>query len=200
MTHPGDFGGGEAIFPFATLVLVDMRADHLKTSPLPSCIAGSSAAVVSNCREALRFARAAGRPVAFVRGSGKAVGAEGGDWIDGFAPLRLEAVFDRKSPSCYSSLCFADAVSENGGAALIAGFLGAGGMLACGLDAMVAGQRVGFLIDAVCDQHADQAFGADAVRLHQALAKIGVGLTTTFAWMRMAGRLPPFHHGWEGRA
>lgn len=200
MSCEPDLHGGEAIFPFATLVLVDMRHNHCGSSPCPLIGDAVAASVLENCRIALRFARRSRWQVAFVCGSCGLAASDTRPWIDGLEPHRLDALFDRRSVSCYSSPLFASAMADNGGAILVAGFLGTGGMLATAMDAALAGHRIGFLSDAVRDPVVETAFGPEAVRLHRMLAGIGAGLTTTLAWTRSVERFPFRHDGRQGWA
>ena len=105
-------------FPFATLVLVDMKKKVL--SAAQGLGHPDVAGILTNCRAALAYARRIGLPLAFVR-SGGGNCDEAGDWINGFEPQRSEALFDRRSSSCYSSPYFKEGMRESGGVVVIAG-------------------------------------------------------------------------------
>lgn len=177
------------VFPLATLVLADMRKANLSSAH--GLQRSAAAGILYNCRAALAFARKIGWPVAFVSGSGEAAKTpSSNEWIKGFEPQRMDALFERRSMSCYSSPYFAEGVWGNGGAAVLAGFLGRGGCLSTAADALFAGHGVTFLSDATMDGVSDRAFDESAIRLLRAFTKFDIRVLPTSAWMRTVERFP----------
>ncbi len=134
----------------STLVLVDMHAD-------PSALEGEPCSAelleaIGNCRTALRHARALGLPVAFTRQLNlpKTLWATPNcpHWIKGFEPTRVDMVFDRQMPSCYSSMEFAEMADRMEGSYVIAGLFGEGACLSTAIDAFHRDHRITFLADA----------------------------------------------------
>lgn len=182
MTCEPNIGFGHA-FPLATLVLVDMCKANLTSAQGLQRSAASG--ILLGCRAALAFARKIGCPVAFVSGSGH--GTDDGipsPWIKGFVPERMDALFQRRTVSCYSSPYFADAMRETAGAIVLAGFLGQGGCLATGADALLAGHRLTCLSDATLDDVSDRVFDDTAIRLLRAFTTFDIRVLSTSAWMR----------------
>jgi nicotinamidase-related amidase len=176
-------------FPLATLVLVDMRRENLSSTH--GFRRSVAAGVLSNCRAALAFARRMEWPVAFVSGSGDAADpCQSSALIKGFEPQRLDALFDRRSVSCYSGPYFEEGIQQSGGAAVLAGFLGRGGCLSTGADALLAGHRVTFLSDATMDDLSDRAFNASVVHLLRAFTNFDVRVLSTSAWIRSVEEFP----------
>lgn len=173
----------------ATLVLVDMRRSHL--AGMEGLRGSPKATVLANCRLALRAARQCGWNVAFVRGDGSEAGyGTTGDWIKGFEPERQDAIFDRRNLSCYSSPYFAEAIDTNGGAAVLAGFFGAGACLATSVDAIRARQGLTFLSDATEDNVAKGFLSGNAVQLLQHFTRLDIATQACAAWVRDLVRGP----------
>lgn len=176
------------VFPLATLVLVDMRKANLSSAQ--GLQHSAAAGILHNCRASLAFARKIGWPVAFVAGSGVVADASSNEWIKGFEPQRMDALFERRSMSCYSSPYFAEGVWGNGGAVVFAGFLGRGGCLSTAADALFAGHGVTFLSDATMDGVSDRAFDESAIRLLRAFTKFDIRVLPTSAWMKTVEQVP----------
>ncbi|MDE2135338.1 MAG: isochorismatase family protein [Alphaproteobacteria bacterium] len=176
-------------FPLATLVLVDMRkANLLSTQGLTHA---EMAGILTNCRGALAYARKMGFPIAFVRGAGDSRATnQSNEWIKGFEPQRLDAIFDRRGASCYSSPYFADGMRETGGAVVLAGFLGRGGCLSTGADALLAGNHITFLSDATKDDVSDRALNESAIGLLRAFTSFDIRVLSTGAWIRSVEEFP----------
>lgn len=176
-------------FPLATLVLVDMRKANLSSTQ--SFSHAKIAGILTNCRVALAYARKMGFPVAFVRGASDTRSADQSkEWIKGFEPQRLDALFDRRGASCYSSPYFEEGMREGGGAVVLAGFLGHGGCLSTGADALLAGHSVTFLSDATLDDVSDRAFDETAIRLLRAFTTFDIAMLTTSAWIKTVEQYP----------
>ncbi len=136
------------------------------------------AGILIHCRAALRHARATGMAVAFVRDK-NAAGREP-DWLGGFEPTRDDMIFERWSPSCYSSRYFGE-MAQARGLLVIAGFLGSGGGLSTAADAEKNGNRIIFLRDAVLDE-ASGRFPPSLASL-EAFARLDVHLVETRQWI-----------------
>src|SRR5437879_3365201 len=91
------------------LVLVDMQQEYIAGSRLMALPHATEA--LANCRAALNHARSKGFPVAFIRQFSRSAyfnpATAFSNWISGFEPTGADMVFERESPSCYSSTPFA---------------------------------------------------------------------------------------------
>jgi nicotinamidase-related amidase len=177
-----------------TLVLVDMHRSYLTGSDgLRRCPVAS---IIANCRLALSAARRSAWHVAFVCGDGANTPRCQG-WLRGFEPQRSDAIFDRRSPSCYSSPYFSGAVDSNGSAIVIAGFLGEGGCLSTAADAIMAGHGITFLTDAIKDHTSVGLFGGSAIQLLRNFTTLDIAALPSADWSRQVA-VPPDQPG-DGR-
>ena len=87
------------------VVFVDMQQEYLANPRLPAISEVDHA--LDNCRKVLVHSRRIGLPVAFIRMLNESGFFNRATpfvrWIEGFEPYRNEMVFDRASPSRYSS-------------------------------------------------------------------------------------------------
>jgi nicotinamidase-related amidase len=132
-----------------TLVLVDMQEEYLATSR--ALAIPNVEAALANCRDALAHARLMGIPVAYTRWLGSTFfnpATRFSGWIKGFEPHGSDSIFERKQPSCYTSRHFAEAMTNNSGNFVIAGFAGEAACLSTAIEAFHRGHRVTYLADA----------------------------------------------------
>jgi nicotinamidase-related amidase len=172
-----------------TLVLIDLHHDVLigETEPAPLC-----SEAISNCRAALRHARACGIPVAFTRQVVPPVTMVTSPaypkWIEGFEPNRWDMIFDRQRPSCYTSAEFSEVAEELGGNYVMAGRFGELSCLSTAVEALHRDHHPAVLTDALmCLPEGKLSAGV----MQQAAASIlshYVGTTTTQAWIRATSR------------
>jgi len=151
------------------LVLVDMHdeaADGARNS-------AEWRQALANCRAALDHARSRGFPVAFTRQIAAAAtlwdAPNYPQWLSGFAPTRVDMVFDRQMPSCYASREFAEMADRIGGQYVIAGLFGEGACLSTAIDAFHREHRITFLADASASR-ARKDVSADT--MHKAVSGI----------------------------
>jgi len=153
------------------VVLVDMQQEYL-AAPRMLAIPDIDVAL-ANCQRILDHCRKVGLPVAFLRFFGDSAffnrASPFGRWIEGFEPQRNEMIFERSSPSCYSSEPFAALMSQSSGGLVLAGFAGESACLSTMVDAYHRRHKVAFLCDASAS-HALDDVPADEV--HRAVSKI----------------------------
>ena len=153
------------------VVFVDMQQEYL-AKPRLFAIAEIDPAL-DNCRKVLDHSRRIGLPVAFIRMFNESAFFNRATpfvrWIEGFEPGRNEMVFERKSPSCYSSEPFTALVSQSRGGIVLAGFAGESACLSTLIDALHRNHKVTYLCDASAS-HALDELSADEV--HRAVSKI----------------------------
>lgn len=170
----------EGTLPISTLVLVDMCKANLPRG-LRRSPAGT---VVQNCRRALSVARFFGWRVAHVRSTNVLeLGASAS--ISGFEPDRLDAKFERRALSCYSSPYFQSVMRETAGSFVLAGFLGEGGALATVADSIQYGDNVTLLADASLDDASSRAFTGQVLSLLATHTALGFNVVSTSGWLRM---------------
>ena len=153
------------------VVFVDMQQEYLAK---PRLLAISEIdRALDNCRKVLDHSRKIGLPVAFIRMFSEAAFFNRATpfvgWIEGFEPYRNEMVFERSSPSCYSSEPFTALASQSRGGIVLAGFAGESACLSTLIDAFHRNQKVTFLCDASAS-HALDEIAADEI--HRAVCKI----------------------------
>ena len=128
---------------------------------------------LDNCRKVPDHSRRIGLPVAFIRMFSEAAFFNRATpfvgWIEGFEPYRNEMVFERSSPSCYSSEPFTALASQSRGGIVLAGFAGESACLSTLIDAFHRNHRVTYLCDASAS-HALEDVPADEI--HRAVSKI----------------------------
>ena len=154
-----------------TLVLVDLQREYV-ASPRGLAIPSVRSAL-RNCRELLACARKIGLPIAHVRMSGSPAffnaATPYGDWIEGFAPLGAEMVFERVRPSCYSSERFAQVMGCGEASLVLAGFAGETACIATIIEAFHRGHSITYLSDA-SGSHPLEGF--NATQSHQMVARL----------------------------
>lgn len=153
------------------VVLVDMQQEYLAKPRLPAISEIDRA--LDNCRRVLDHSRRVGLPVAFMRMINESAFFNRATpfvrWIDGFEPYRNEMVFERSSPSCYSSQPFAALVNQSRGGIVLVGFAGESACLSTLIDAFHRNHKVTYLCDASAS-HALDDMSADDV--HRAVSRI----------------------------
>jgi nicotinamidase-related amidase len=153
------------------VVFVDMQQEYLAK---PRLLAISEIdRALDNCRRVLDHSRRLGLPVAFVRMFNESAFFNRATpfvrWIEGFEPCRNEMVFERSSPSCYSSEPFTALVNQSRGGIVLAGFAGESACLSTLIDAFHRNHKVSYLSDASAS-HALEDVSADEI--HRAVSKI----------------------------
>lgn len=153
------------------VVFVDMQQEYL-AKPRLLAIAEIDRAL-DNCRRVLDHSRRVGLPVAFIRMVNEAAFFNRATpfvrWIEGFEPYRNEMVFERSSPSCYSSEPFTALVNQSRGGIVLVGFAGESACLSTLIDAFHRNHKVAYLWDASAS-HALDDMSADDV--HRAVSRI----------------------------
>jgi nicotinamidase-related amidase len=153
------------------VVFVDMQQEYLAKPRLLAIPEIDRA--LDNCRKVLDHSRRVGLPVAFIRMLSESAFFNRATpfvrWIEGFEPHRNEMVFERGSPSCYSSEPFNALVSQSRGGIVLAGFAGESACLSTLVDAFHRNHQVTFLSDASAS-HALGDMPADEV--HRAVSRI----------------------------
>jgi nicotinamidase-related amidase len=148
-----------------------MQQEYL-AKPRLFAISGIDRAL-DNCRKVLDHSRRLGLPVAFIRMLSESAFFNRATpfvrWIEGFEPCRNEMVFERSSPSCYSSEAFNALVSQCRGGIVLAGFAGESACLSTLIDAFHRNHKVTYLSDASAS-HALEDVSADEI--HRAVSKI----------------------------
>jgi nicotinamidase-related amidase len=154
-----------------TVVFVDMQQEYVATPRLLAI--PDIDPVLANCRRILDHSRSMGLPIAFVRLLDDSAFFNRATpfvrFIEGFEPHRNEMIFERSSPSCYSSELFASLMNQNRGGIVLAGFAGESACLSTLIDAYHRGHKVAYLADASAS-HALDDMTADEV--HRAISKI----------------------------
>ncbi|THD75388.1 MAG: isochorismatase family protein [Bradyrhizobium sp.] len=153
------------------VVFVDMQQEYL-AKPRLFAISEIDCAL-DNCRKVLDHSRRMGLPVAFIRMLSQSAFFNRATpfvrWIESFEPCRNEMVFERSSPSCYSSEPFNALVSQCCGGIVLAGFAGESACLSTLIDAFHRNHKVTYLSDASAS-HALEDVSADEI--HRAVSKI----------------------------
>jgi nicotinamidase-related amidase len=154
-----------------TVVFVDLQQEYIAT-PRLLAIPGIEVAL-ANCRRVLDHARKMGLPIAFTRLLDDSAFFNRAtpfvQWIEGFEPQRNEMIFERSSPSCFSSELFASLMNQNRGGIVLAGFAGESACLSTLVDAYHRGHSIAYLADASAS-HALDDMTADEV--HRAVSKV----------------------------
>jgi nicotinamidase-related amidase len=153
------------------VVFVDMQQEYLAQPRLFALPRIDRA--LDNCRKVLDHSRKIGLPVAFIRMLNESAffnrATPFARWIEGFEPCRNEMVFERSSPSCYSSEPFAAMVNQSRGGIVLAGFAGESACLSTLIDAFHRNHKATYLCDASAS-HALEEMSADEI--HRAVSKI----------------------------
>ena len=153
------------------VVFVDMQQEYLAQ---PRLLAISEIdRALDNCRRVLEHSRQVGLPVAFIRMVNESAFFNRATpfvrWIEGFEPYRNEMVFERGSPSCYSSEPFTALVNQSRGGIVLVGFAGESACLSTMIDAFHRNHKVAYLCDASAS-HALDDMSADDI--HRAVSRI----------------------------
>ena len=153
------------------VVFVDMQQEYLAQ---PRLLAISEIdRALDNCRRVLDHSRQVGLPVAFIRMVNESAFFNRATpfvrWIEGFEPYRNEMVFERGSPSCYSSEPFTALVNQSRGGIVLVGFAGESACLSTMIDAFHRNHKVAYLCDASAS-HALDDMSADDI--HRAVSRI----------------------------
>ena len=153
------------------VVFVDMQQEYLAQ---PRLLAISEIdGALDNCRRVLDHSRQVGLPVAFIRMVNESAFFNRATpfvrWIEGFEPYRNEMVFERGSPSCYSSEPFTALVNQCRGGIVLVGFAGESACLSTMIDAFHRNHKVAYLCDASAS-HALDDMSADDI--HRAVSRI----------------------------
>ncbi|HYJ18476.1 MAG TPA: isochorismatase family protein [Burkholderiales bacterium] len=153
------------------VVFVDMQQEYLAQ---PRLLAISEIdGALDNCRRVLDHSRQVGLPVAFIRMVNESAFFNRATpfvrWIEGFEPYRNEMVFERGSPSCYSSEPFTALVNQSRGGIVLAGFAGESACLSTMIEAFHRNHKVAYLCDASAS-HALDDMSADDI--HRAVSRI----------------------------
>jgi nicotinamidase-related amidase len=153
------------------VLFVDMQQEYLAQ---PRLLAISEIdRALDNCRRVLGHSRQIGLPVAFIRMVNESAFFNRATpfvrWIEGFEPYRNEMVFERGSPSCYSSEPFTALVNQSRGGIVLVGFAGESACLSTMIDAFHRNHKVAYLCDASAS-HALDDMSADDI--HRAVSRI----------------------------
>ena len=129
------------------VVFVDMQQEYL-AKPRLLAISRIDCAL-DKCRKVLDHSRRIGLPVAFIRMIDESAFFNRATpfvrWIEGFEPYRNEMIFERSSPSCYSSEAFTALVNQSRGGVVLAGFAGEQACLSTLIDAFHRNHKVTYL-------------------------------------------------------
>jgi nicotinamidase-related amidase len=168
------------------LVLVDMQQEYVAGSRLMAL--PDATAALDNCRAALAHARSKGYPVAFIRQFNRrsayfnpATAFSG--WISGFEPTSTDMVFERESPSCYSSAMFAQFMDGCGGHFALAGFAGETACLSTAIDAFHRRHGFSYLADASASHRLGDISAADVQKAVTSIVEVYGDIVTTRGWM-----------------
>jgi nicotinamidase-related amidase len=147
-----------------------------------------AAAALANCRAALDHARSRGFPVAFIRQFSRrsayfnpATAFSG--WISGFEPTGADMVFERESPSCYSSVPFAQFMEGCGGHFTLAGFAGETACLSTAIDAFHRRHRFSYLADASASHGLGELSAEEVQKAVTGIVGVYGDIVTTSDWM-----------------
>jgi nicotinamidase-related amidase len=167
------------------LVLVDMQQEYVTGSRLMALPDADPA--LANCRAALDHARSKGFPVAFLRQFSRSAyfnpATAFSGWIKGFEPTGADMVFDRESPSCYSSALFAQFMESCGGHFALAGFAGETACLSTAIDAFHRKHRFSYLADASASHGLGELSAADVQKAVTSIVGVYGEIITTNGWM-----------------
>jgi nicotinamidase-related amidase len=166
------------------LVLVDLQQEYVAGSRLMALPHADRA--LANCRAALDHARSKGFPVAFLRQVSRSAyfnpATAFSGWIRGFEPTRADMVFERESPSCYSSALFAQFMDGCGGHFALAGFAGETACLSTAIDAFHRKHRFSYLADASASHGLDELSAADVQKAVTGIVGVYGEIVTTRGW------------------
>lgn len=166
------------------LVLVDMQQEYVAGSRLMAL--PHAAPALENCRAALDHARSKGFPVAFIRQFSRSAyfnpATAFSGWINGFEPTGFDMVFERESPSCYSSSLFAQFMESCGGHFALAGFAGETACLSTAIDAFHRKHRFFYLADASASHGLGDMSAADVQKAVTSIVGVYGEIVATRDW------------------
>jgi len=167
------------------LVLVDMQQEYVTGSRLMALPDASVA--LANCRAVLNHARSKGFPIAFLRQFSRSAyfnpATSFSGWIKGFEPTGSDMVYDRESPSCYSSVQFAQFMDGCGGHFVLAGFAGETACLSTAIDAFHRRHRFSYLADASASHGLGELSAADVQTAVTGIVGVYGEVVTTSSWI-----------------
>ncbi len=167
------------------LVLVDMQQEYVTGSRLMALPHASAA--LANCRAALDHARSNGFPVAFLRQFSRSAyfnrATTFSGWIKGFEPTGADMVFDRESPSCYSSTLFAQFMDSCEGHFALAGFAGETACLSTAIDAFHRNHEFSYLADASASHALGDLSAAEVQKAVTGIVGVYGEIVTTRGWI-----------------
>jgi nicotinamidase-related amidase len=167
------------------LVLVDIQQEYIAGSRLMALPHADTA--LENCRAALNHARSKGFPVAFIRQFSRSAyfnrATAFSGWISGFEPTAADMVFERESPSCYSSAPFAHFMEGCGGHFAFAGFAGETACLSTAIDAFHRRHRFSYLADASASHGLGDLPATDVHKAVTGIVGVYGEIVTTRDWM-----------------
>jgi nicotinamidase-related amidase len=167
------------------LVLVDMQQEYTAGSRLMALPDAAEALV--NCRAALNHARSKGFPVAFIRQFSRSAyfnpATAFSNWISGFEPTAADMVFERESPSCYSSTLFAQFMEGCGGHFVLAGFAGETACLSTAIDAFHRKHHFSYLADASASHGLGDLAAANVHKAVTGIVGVYGEIVATHDWM-----------------
>jgi nicotinamidase-related amidase len=171
------------------VVFVDMQQEYLAK---PRLLAISEIdRALDNCRRVLDHSRQIGLPVAFIRMLNESAFNRATPfvrWIEGFEPFRNEMVFERTSPSCYSSEPFTALVNQSRGGIVLVGFAGESACLSTMIDAFHRNHKVAYLSDASASHALDDMSADDVQRAVSRISALYGDVYETADWI--ASTLP----------
>lgn len=167
------------------VVFVDMQQEYL-AKPRLLAIAEIDHAL-DNCRSVLDHSRRVGLPVAFIRMVNESAFFNRATpfvrWIEGFEPYRNEMVFERSSPSCYSSEAFTALVNQSRGGIVLAGFAGESACLSTMIDGFHRNHKVAYLCDASASHALDDMSADDVQRAVSRISGLYGDVYETADWI-----------------
>lgn len=173
-----------------TVVFVDMQQEYLATPRLLAIPDIDPA--LANCRRALDHSREMGLPIAFIRLLDDSAffnrASPFARWIEGFEPHRNEMIFERSSPSCYSSELFASLMNQSRGGIVLAGFAGESACLSTLVDAYHRGHKAAYLADASASHALDDMAASEVHRVVSKVSGVYGDVYETSEWI--ASTLP----------
>lgn len=176
-----------------TVVMVDLQQEYV--APPRRMAVPDATGALAQCSLLLRHARAMGFPVAFMKLVARApffnAATRFSQWIEGFAPLPTEMVFERELPSCYANGDFTSIMDEGaGGNIVLAGFAGESACLSTIVDAYHRGHRVTFLADASASHALDAVAASNVHNLLSKVLSLYGTVATTAAWIEATSQWP----------
>lgn len=171
-----------------TLVLVDLHREAAGKDGAAHAETPAIARALANCRAALRHARAQNMSVAFIRRVERSASLLDTraypSWLAGFEPGRMDMVFDRRLPSCYTSVEFVDMANYVDGNYVLAGLFGETSCLSTAVDAFHRNHRLTFLTDASASRGFEDVPADSMHDSVTAIISLYGTVATTQSWIR----------------